>query len=267
MTCRDVRDRLHAYIDDELGVEATLAVEGHLECCAGCRTAAERQRRFRQTVGALHPRPEAPAALRHAIRTRTAFPAGPPRRIVAAVALAASILAIVGTWAMRAHRADALPVEIAAALRLHESAERGTAQPALASSDLDIVNAWLAREVSFVPALPAAEAGTFRLAGASAIDLGDDRAAWVQYLHGDTPVSLFVLPPRFWPAVGREIRHRGIEFRALDVDGHRVIAWNHAPVSYLLVSAADRSADEACAVCHASRSVPAIAGFAAVDGS
>ena len=51
----------------------------------------------------------------------------------------------------------------------------------------------------------------------------------VQYLHDNAPVSLFVLPPRFWPAVGREIRHRGIEFRALEVGGRRVIAWNHAP--------------------------------------
>jgi anti-sigma factor RsiW len=267
MTCRDVRDRLHPYVDDELGVEAALDIEQHLERCPACRAAVERQRRFRQTVATLHPSAQAPEALRRAIRSPHGAQPMRSRRLAAVAALAASVLAIAGTWAMRAYRTDAPPAEIAAALRLHETAEHGAARPVFASSDLDAVNAWLAREVPFVPALPAALPETFRLAGASTIWLGGEEAAWVQYLRDDAPVSLFVLPPRFWPAVGREIRHRGIEFRALEVDGRRVIAWNHAPVSYLLVSAADRPGEEACGVCHASRAAPAVAGFADVDGS
>jgi anti-sigma factor RsiW len=267
MTCHEVRDRLHPYVDDELGVEAALAVEQHLERCPACRSAVDRQRRFRQTVATLHPSAKAPEALRRAIRTPSGVQPGRSRRVAALGALAASVLAIAGTWAMRAYRTETPPAEIGAALRMHDAALRGAARPAFASSDLDAVNGWLARELPFVPALPEAAPETFRLAGASAVRLGGEQAAWVQYLHDDAPVSLFVLPPRFWPAVGREIRHRGIEFRALEVGGRRVIAWNHAPVSYLLVSAADRPGEEACGVCHASRSNPAVAGFADVDGS
>jgi hypothetical protein len=41
------------------------------------------------------------------------------------------------------------------------------------------------------------------------------------------------------------------------------VAWNHDPVSYLLVSPAADTRGEACATCHLGPDLPPVAGFAA----
>ncbi len=263
MSCRDVRERLVAYADDELGVDATLAVTAHLERCQACRDDAVAQRAFRRVVGAMYPRRAAPDALRR----RILAPSRPPRRTFAAAALAASLVVVASAWMLRAPASDGLPAEVGAALGLHEAAERGQVSLGLASSDLPAVNRWLARELPFAVPIPGGQTDALRVAGAASVELGAARAAWVVYRGDGTSVSLFVLPPRAWPPLGRAIHHRGIEFRTVDVGGHRIVAWNHEPVSYLLVSARERGAGEACGVCHAGPEVPALAGFAEAHGS
>jgi anti-sigma factor RsiW len=255
VTCRAVGRWLGAYVDDELGVEAALAVGAHLESCPACRAACERQRAFARAVRVLYTERDVPARLRAALRPRRR-----PARPLAA-ALAAAVVAGVGVWALRAP-ARPLPREIQATLRLHDAAAQGAVTPALASSDAREVNGWLARTVPFAATIPPAAGGELRLAGASAIGLGGDDAAWVLYRRGADAVSLFVLPARVWPAFGRRVEQHGVEFRLLEVGTHRLVAWSHAPVSYLLVSARDRPPPEACAVCHAAPRAPAIAGFA-----
>src|SRR5262245_59707025 len=68
MSCRDMRDRVQAYADDELGLEGVLEVEAHLERCQACREAFDRQRAFRRTVATLYPYHEPPAELARAVR-------------------------------------------------------------------------------------------------------------------------------------------------------------------------------------------------------
>lgn len=261
MTCRDVRDRIAAWADDELGVESALDVELHLERCPGCQAAAERQRDFRATVGALYPRPRMPEASRRALLAQLR-----PRRRglrIVATALAASLAAVVALWALRA---PGLPAEVHAAVAMHEVAEHGPPPLGITTSELAAMNRWLHDELPFAGAIAPGPA-SLRLAGAASVRVGDARAAWVLYRQGEDPVSLFVLPPREWPAVGEAVHHRGIEFRTLEVGGHRVIAWNHDPVSYLLVSAQDRRPAEACAVCHVGPEAPAVADFATSSDS
>jgi anti-sigma factor RsiW len=158
-----------------------------------------------------------------------------------------------------------VPGDVGAAVALHAAAERGVARLDVPSSDLLAVNRWLRDALPFAGEVPPGPAA-FRLRGAASVDLDDAPAAWVLYQHGDAPVSLFVLPPRPLPAVGRSQTLEGIEFRTVEVGDHRVTAWNHDPVSYLLVSARERPPAEACAVCHAGPEAPALAGFAASDG-
>jgi anti-sigma factor RsiW len=267
MTCADLRPWLVAYADDELGVEKSIELEAHLERCSACRTACDRHRALRHVVGRLYPHDRLPDDVRRTVLRRLRR----PRRSVGAAAIAAALVAVVATVvALRgARRAgpDAVPAEVAAALGLHTAVERGDRAPAFASSDLADVNRWLSRALPFAGPIPEGAAGDLRLAGASTARLGAETAGWVLYRRGPQPVSLFILPPRAWPAIGREIRQRGIEFRSIEVGTHRIVAWNHAPVSYLLVSARDRPAAEACAVCHAGPQAPAIAGFGRTHGS
>jgi anti-sigma factor RsiW len=261
VTCRDVRDRLAPWADDELGAEAALDVALHLERCAACQAAAERQRDFRATVGALHPRPRMPEASRRALMKQIR----PRRRGLrfAVTALAASLVAVAAGFVLRA---PGLPAEVQAAIAMHEIAERGQPPLGVTSADLPAVNRWLHDELPFAGDIAPGPA-TLRLAGAASVRVGGERAAWVLYRRGEEPVSLFVLPPRAWPALGTSALHRGIEFRTVEVGGHRVIAWNHDPVSYLLVSSTDRRPAEACAVCHVGPEAPAVAGFAMPSGS
>ncbi|MCW5889241.1 MAG: zf-HC2 domain-containing protein [bacterium] len=261
MTCREVRDRIAAWADDELGVEAALDVEAHLERCPTCQAAAERQRDFRTTVGALYPRPRMPETSRRALLRQLRPPRRAPR--IAATALAASLAAVAAMWALRT---PGLPAEVHAAVAMHEVAEHGLPPLGVTSSALPAVNRWLRDELPFAGEIAPGPA-SLRLAGAAAVRVGGARAAWVLYRDGAEPVSLFVLPPREWPAVGEAVHHRGIEFRTLEVGGHRVIAWNHDPVSYLLVSSIHRRPAEACAVCHVGPEAPAVAGFAMPSGS
>jgi anti-sigma factor RsiW len=257
MTCRDLRDRLAAYVDDELGVEAALEIEAHLGRCPACRAAVDRQRDFRRTVGMVYPRQRLPERARRRL-LRQLRPGQWPAVGTLSLGVAASLAVLVGVWALG--RAG-LPAEVQAAIATHTAAERGNPPLGLASSDLPAVNRWLREQVPLAGEIGVGPA-ELRLAGAASVQLATDPAAWVLYRQGDEPVSLFVLPQRTWPAVGRAIRHRGIEFRALDVGGHRVIAWNHDPVSYLLVFARDRRPAEACAACHGGSGAPAVAGFA-----
>jgi anti-sigma factor RsiW len=263
MSCRELRDRLAAYVDDELGVEASLEIEAHLVRCPACRAAADRQRDFRRTFATVYPRQRLPERARRQL-LRKLGPTRPwPSLGTLALGVAASLAVLVGVWALG--RAG-LPAEVQAAIARHAAAERRDPALDIASSDLPAVNRWLREEVPLAGGIGLGPAA-LRLAGAASVRLGTDPAAWVLYRQDDEPVSLFVLPRRTWPAVGEAIHHRGIEFRALDVGGHRVIAWNHDPVSYLLVFARDRRPAEACAACHGGPGAPAIAGFAVPGAS
>lgn len=255
-----MRERLAAYADDELGVEATLDTETHLERCPSCRDALARQREFHAVVGRLYPAPHMPDGARRALLRRLR-----PRRAwrpicIVSAAVAASLG--IAVWVLRM---PGVPADVQAAIVMHEAAERGTAPLELTSSDLPTVNRWLRGSVPFAGEVAPGPA-EFRLRGAAAVDLVSVSAAWVLYQHGAEPVSLFVLPPRRLPDVGRTLHHEGIAFRTIEVGDHRVTAWNHDPASYLLVSARDRPPAEACAVCHAGPGAPALAGFAVSDG-
>ncbi|HEV7733950.1 MAG TPA: anti-sigma factor [Candidatus Binatia bacterium] len=260
MSCRAMRERLAAYADDELGVEAALDIEGHLERCPSCRDALGRQRDFHAAVGRLYLAPRMPDGPRRALLRRL-HPRHRWRQIgIVSAAVAASLVAAV--WVLRM---PGIPADVQAAIVMHETAEHGTAPLELTSSDLPTVNRWLRGSVPFAGEVAPGPA-EFRLRGAAAVDLVSVSAAWVLYQHGTEPVSLFVLPPRQLPDVGRSLTHKGIDFRTIEVGDHRVTAWNHDPVSYLLVSARDRPPAEACAVCHAGPGAPALAGFAVSDG-
>ncbi len=250
MTCRTMRDRVQAYADDELGLEGVLEVEAHLERCPGCRQAFEGQRALRRAVTSLYPREEPPAELERSLATlwRRRKTSRATRVATAAVAVAAVALVLA---VLPGRRDAAMPPEVRAALGLHRAAADGGLALGLASRDVDDVNRWLHREVPFFTDVPEAETRGFAVRGAAAVELSGTRAGYVLYEQADRrPVSLFVLPRRDWPAMGRPIQSGSMEFRWIEAGQDRVMAWTHDPVSYLLVSDAASDPSEACGVCH-----------------
>lgn len=96
MTCAQARPLVQAYVDGELDVASSLALEAHLAGCDACRAEHGTLRRLRAAVGAgLAPMP-APAALRRAIvqRLRAEAACARPwwRRVPALVAVPAALV-------------------------------------------------------------------------------------------------------------------------------------------------------------------------------
>jgi len=248
-----MRDRVQAYADDELGLEGVLEVEAHLERCQACREAFDRQRAFRRTVATLYPCHEPPAELAQAVRATLRGPRWSGLTRVSTVAVAVVALGLV---AMRAGRSEqSMPPEVRAALSFHRAAENGALSLGLTSHNVDDVNRWLRREVPFFTDVPEAETRGFAVRGAAAVELSGTRAGYVLYGADARPISLFVLPRRDWPAMGRVVRSGNVEFRWIEAGDDRVVAWSHDPVSYLLVSDAARDPSEACGVCHTNAGV------------
>jgi anti-sigma factor RsiW len=248
MSCREMRDRVQAYADDELGLEGVLDVEAHLERCAACRETFERQRAFRHMLAALYPRDEPPPELARSVRSGLR---GRRSGVTRAAAVAAAAVAVVLVTLLSGRSGDAMPPEVRAALGLHRAAQDGGLALGLVSRDVDDVNRWLHHEVPFVTDVPEAETRGFAIRGAAAVELSGTRAGYVLYEQaGARPISLFVLPRREWPPMGRAIHSGNVEFRWIEEGADRVVAWSHDPVSYLLVSDAARDPSEACGVCH-----------------
>jgi anti-sigma factor RsiW len=92
--------------------------------------------------------------------------------------------------------------------------------------------------------------------------LAGERVGYLHYRRGDRAISLFLLRQRPWPAQGERVQVRAVEFRVFHLGGLNAVAWNHAPLSYVLVSDLAGRGSQACAVCHSVGG----AGFTFPDG-
>src|SRR5262249_49262302 len=173
MSCRAMHDRVQAYADDELGIDAVIEVEAHLERCASCRDDFERQRSVRRVVGQLYPTVPPPPDLdrRVAARLRTGRMARP---LLGATVVAATLAVVLAaTFAGRGDRT--LPPEVRAALAQHRAAEAGAMPLALASSDVTEINRWLRHEIPFFTEVPGAVRRGFPVPGPRARPPGGGR--------------------------------------------------------------------------------------------
>jgi anti-sigma factor RsiW len=149
-------------------------------------------------------------------------------------------------------RASAAPASMMAAVDIHRSARQYPLPLAIQSSDAAAVNAWLSRALSFPINAPVKQTTVPSLQGATVVELAGERVGYVQYRRDGHPISLFLMPPRAWPETGERVRVRQAEFHVYTIDGLELIAWNHPPLSYVLVSDLGGHGAQACAVCHSS---------------
>lgn len=74
MDCKNLREILDLYVDDELSPEASVQAEAHLAECHGCRRAADRLRELRQAVKAVVSQYQPTRHLIDRVRKSTVFP-------------------------------------------------------------------------------------------------------------------------------------------------------------------------------------------------
>jgi len=250
MACDTIRDFLSAYADNELSVESAVEVERHLQACPSCRLLVEQRRRFAETIGRLYPRASMPPALEDRIRAAIATPAA-PRYWMSIVALAASLVLILAAWSLARRGQPSKPAAVVVAAQTHRHALAHELPLAVRSSDPAAVNAWLRSVLPFAVGDPVqAPTPDLVLQGAAVVNMGDEPVGYVQYGHGAQLISLLLLPPREWPQGEPPARVRNMDFHFYTVDGLKLIAWNHSPLSYVLVSDLGGRGTGACAVCH-----------------
>jgi len=261
MGCETVRPFLQAYGDNELSVESAVEVEQHLEECWQCRTALERARRFAETLSRLYPRAPLPPGLEervgHAWRTPVRW-----RYRRGAFALAASILLVLVSWPLLRRSGPVMPSAVLGAAAVHREGLAHQLPLALQSSDPAAVNAWLRTALPFEIGQPVrATTADLTLQGAAVVEIANDRAGYVRYGRGAHTISLLLLRPREWVKAGELRRVGDTDFHFYSIDGLKLIAWNHPPLSYVLVSALGGRGVPACAVCHGGAQDPALREF------
>ena len=246
MSCADVRARLEGYVDGELTVGDTTAIDTHLSACEPCAWLARREREFRRTLR-RQPREAAPPELRARIvndirrqsRLRTARWTVMP---VAAVA-AAIVLALLMPWS---RQAPPLVVDLVDKHIAYSQIDR----PAeLTTSDPHEISAWFVTRAGMRVTVPDYSPAGIRLVGARLADAHERKAAYLLYEKGRTLLSVFIVPMSTGDAEahGRIVSYRGHAYRAYEQKGFRTVSWADEQVLYGLVSMLDYEALLECA--------------------
>jgi anti-sigma factor RsiW len=226
------RGALHAYLDGELSLEGSLAVEEHLQSCDLCRRQLETFQALRELLHAARPVPsEGETALEQFERTLRSDEARARRRrtmVRGALMAAAMATAIVtGIWTS-SPRPSAMEEEVA---QVHARALEGGRSIELASADPVALGPWLQSRVRY-PVQPAAGGDGFALRGARVESLRGEPVATMVYEVRNHLIDVFA-----WPSGESDS-----EPQPTLAGRWTICRWAHKGVAYWMVS--DASTDD-----------------------
>ena len=276
-TCESWRLRVILHLDDELDVGERRLVESHLNTCAACRGAFNRERLFREGIRRRRPLHVVPddlrarvamlvdagravspvAGTRRGVRTS---PSGAARRL-RGYAVAVLIAGLVGLVGVRNLSDAVVPSAEAAsfpgmAVDVHKRHQRGQLPLELTTDAAGDISRWFEGKVPFVVTLPdyqetSGQEDRYEIRGARLVGFNGDYAAYVAYRMDRQPISLVITSTSVArPAGGDTISARGIAFHFEAIDGLRVITWSHRNLTYALVSNLKERGQRSCMVCH-----------------
>lgn len=229
MTCAAPRERVHAWLDGELPVEAALEAEVHARDCAECAAAYRSARALREALrgGGLVAAP--PETLAERLRVRLVREGRPVRRGVPAWGAVAAALVLGAALGMllaplrEAIRARGLDEALVAA---HVRALAVGPLVEVASSDQHTVKPWFAGKVEFSPKVNDFSAQGFPLAGGRLDRVAGRPAAALAYGRARHRIDLFVWVASA-PATG---------IATACVRGINVVRWTEGDLAYAAVS-------------------------------
>lgn len=235
MNCEEIADVLHPFVDGELDLVRSLAVERHLQTCPACAAAvkdlqalrgflAEPALYHRASVGL---RDRVRAALRPASQARA-----PGRRFPWRPLAIAASLAFVATLTWATLRELSVPsADEQVAQQVVASHVRSLMLPGRevdkASSDQHTVKPWFNGRVPFAPPVKKLDGAGFELVGGRLDYIDRQKVAVLVYKRRDHTINLFV-----WPATDRSVRSP----QALTIQGYHVIHWSDGDLTYWVVS-------------------------------
>jgi anti-sigma factor RsiW len=235
MTCRELREYLFAFLDNELDAALSMDVQRHLEHCCHCAREAEIERAIRKKLAQTLEQDAEPVVLDEAklIRSLT-HPATkdssrrPRRGTRIALAAATVVLACAGAFVAWNH---VQPRKSVSAEMLVEDFEHFLARGKpvqIASGDRAEVSEWIRREMNMPAKLPVMH-GKCKLLGARKCVLAGQPAALALYDMEGAPASLLVL-------AGGQPGMRAAQSPVTEhVRGHTVVAREHQGLTYAAV--------------------------------
>jgi mycothiol system anti-sigma-R factor len=243
MDCTDIRNRLPAYLDQELDAANVAAIDQHLAACEACSAAFARQSGLRRALREQLTYHRAPAGLASRIRSqvtrseprrflpRWLAPAGAavlPRQWLqfgAAVAATAVV-----TWMAAVEFQRPAPDELLAeqVIAGHARAVLTSHIADVATSDQHTVKPWLSSKLDFSPPVTDLTGVGFPLLGGRLDYLDNRPVAALAYQHRQHLISLFVWPERD--------AARSAPMRAFSRQGYNALHWTDAGMTYWAIS-------------------------------
>lgn len=266
--CADIRNRLNLYLDNELQGDERIDFEYHLRDCAACRSMAQAEQRFLDSVRAAEPLYVSSPELRDRVRAALQWPLEIPRkntsgkrtRIVATIAAAAVLLLLLPILIWRAHDSDS-PSPGASSFALmaadtHLRHIRGQLPLEMVSTEPREVSQWFVNKVSFSVKIPNYQEAPgleklYTMEGARLVAYKNDYAAYVAYRMNNQPISLVITSDNVAQTFGgEEIKAKGLVFHYNAIEGLKVLTWSDRGLTYALVSDLEERGQKSCVVCH-----------------
>jgi anti-sigma factor RsiW len=229
VSCTAPRERIHAWLDGELSVEAALEAESHARTCADCASAYRSARALREALrggGLVAAPPETLAERLHARLVREGRPARPGVPAWGGVAAALVLGAALGVLLAplgETIRARGLDETLVAA---HARALSEGPLTQVESTDQHTVKPWFAGKLDFSPKVKDLSAEGFPLAGGRVDRLGKRPAAALAYGRAKHVIDLFVwvAPPAATGITTARVR------------GVNIARWTEGDLAYAAVS-------------------------------
>jgi anti-sigma factor RsiW len=262
MVCKVARSKLFEYIDGELPLEQSAALESHLVSCPDCRRLVELERSFRERyLNPLRPDPAPQRVRDRTIRLLDTLPDRqgtmawfqPSRRwrllgglalFVLGVVLGTGLAGLVGRerpWSL----ANASLRRLAyASVEQHQKLARGILPHDIQNVAPKAAEQWFKGRVNFQLSLPELTGEDLVLLGGRISNLEDLEVAALHYKLEGKDVSLFIIPLEKYKLLGLGDSPK---FKKVTSQGYDIIIWASHGAAYSLVS---EIGGRSCLVCH-----------------
>lgn len=228
MTCDEIDELLHGYMDGELDAVTSRTVEAHLDGCPSCTRdlASFRELRLSLRQNGLYHR--APSSVASRVRSQARKTEAPPMvfRQRAFAFAAVVLIAFLAVWGIGHFRSRAVDPMVALIVDDHVRSLMGDHLVDVRSSDKHTVKPWFDGKLDFAPPVQRLDGTQFPLIGGRLDYIDGHSAAAVVYRHNKHLINLFI-----WPAVGADTPLAASTYR-----GYNVVHWTNQGMTYWAVS-------------------------------